>query len=150
MANDFLGLKKIDQSFRDFDKQFTKSFSTLKDKPQYKAKGHKRRQQTPRKHNDMENIKTLAKEGRKTLAILYKVATKNIIPKKYEEVMAMRDQLELEKKQRYEIAIATQQIKKLQKEKKIEDRQRRAEKINKIKSVFSREKKPVTFGDELK
>lgn len=135
--------KDIDRNFKALDESLGKIFKPERKFTQPKPvnSNHFQRHQERKKllqKNDIETIKTIAKGTNDTIQKIYKAATKNKIPKDYEEIMAMRDRLELEKKQRLDIIEAKKRIQELLKEKKEETKAQRKQRINKIKSIITK------------
>lgn len=135
--------KDIDKNFRELDESLNKIFKPERKFPQPKPlnSNHYQKHQEKKKliqKNDIDTIKKIAVGTNDYIKTLYKLATKNQIPKDHAGVMAMRDRLELEKKQRMEIIEAKKRIQELLKEKKEETKAERKAKINKIKSIISK------------
>lgn len=140
MKDDPFDLKGIDKSFSELNNKLNKTFKK-ESLPNYSRNYHPQpdhRQKPKITKSDIEIIKKIAVGTNNYIKTLYKLATKNKIPKDYDEIMAMRDKLELEKKQRLEIIEAKKRINKLLKEKKAETKAERKARINKIKSVISK------------
>lgn len=135
--------KEIDDSFRKLNEDLNKTFKPERKFSQPKPinSNHFQRHQEKKKliqKDDIETIKKIAVGTNDYIKTLYKLATKNQIPKDHAGVMAMRDRLELEKKQRMEIIEAKKRIQELLKEKKEETKAERKAKINKIKSIITK------------
>lgn len=135
--------KDIDKNFRELDESLGKIFKPDRKFPQPKPVNSKHYQNYQEKKkliqkDDIETIKKIAVGTNDYIKTLYKIATKNQIPKDHAGVMAMRDRLELEKKQRMEIIEAKKRIQELLKEKKEETKAERKAKINKIKSIITK------------
>lgn len=135
--------KDIDRNFKELDNSLGRIFKPERKFPQPKPINsiHYQKYQEKKKliqKDDIETIKKIAVGTNTTIKSLYKLATKNQIPKDHAGVMAMRDRLELEKKQRLEIIEAKKRIQELLKEKKEESKAERKARINKIKSIITK------------
>lgn len=135
--------KDINRNFKALDESLDKIFKPERKFSQPKPVNSKHFQNYQEKKkllqkSDIETIKKLAVGTNDTIKSLYKLATKNQIPKDHAGVMAMRDRLELEKTQRLEIIEAKKRIQELLKEKKEETKAERQARINKIKSIITK------------
>jgi hypothetical protein len=124
LTDDYFGLKKLD---KDLKKVFKNE-----DRP---STNHRPQKPHNHKKSDLASTAKMTKQG---LKWLNKQLNKNKIPKTYQEIMDMRDRLELEQKQKKEMQDAIIRIKELQRYAKAEQRLDRRRKINKIKQAIKK------------
>lgn len=110
--DDYFGLKKLDRELSKIFKSDKIHSGFIGDPSMGKAKRWK-----PQQKKQVSNVDILRagfKYARDIIKFFYNLATRNNIPGTHEEIIAMRDKLKLEEKQKIESNQAIQEIKEYQ------------------------------------
>lgn len=120
MAKDFLNLKKADDGLKKLDADLNKIFKSESEPKQSYKKQTRKSQEKLLQKSDIEKIKIIAKGTNDTIRKLYKIATKNQIPKNPDDIIAMKERLEEEESIKKKANAAIQIIKQIQQDRKRE------------------------------